>query len=41
MVNAKEMEISKTKKVAKQKATTFEVKEMSKLKSWIVTKDLA
>lgn len=32
MVNAKEMEISKTKKVAKQKATTFEVKEMSKLK---------
>jgi hypothetical protein len=32
MVNAKEMEISKTKKVVKREATTFEVKEMSKLK---------
>jgi hypothetical protein len=33
VVNAKEMEIRKTKKIAKQKTTTtFEVKEMSKLK---------
>jgi hypothetical protein len=33
MVNAKEMEIRKTNKVAKQKTTTtFEIKEMSKLK---------
>jgi hypothetical protein len=33
MVNAKEMEIRKTKKVTKRKTTTtFEVKEMSKFK---------